>query len=422
MRRLALTLALVAAACGDGAGDTIVTFSPPPGFDVGTELLTVREDGVPRARYILRAGETFDRIEAGVGATLEALLFDEPPELLLVRSGPVDEGRLRLPTPRAGFSATLAETVSSWEPTPLLEATPSVAFACPALTWRRIEIGQRVAGRIVGVVAQDDGSALFADRRNLFALRDGRVELVATTTRAIDRLVVDGTPFVGLDGRYVARLTDPAQLTLADAYDLGHVLDDVAANDAGTAAYAISERGTVARLAEGTWEHVDPGRTSDGRQRLLWVGNDEVLGMARASVVQRWRRGVRSEEALDEALEGAEVVAGVATGGRTLVLAKSGTAARHALERIGDVWTIAFSFDEAVIQDITHGTAHPFGLFYGGQQGPVGFMALFGGRDVEACPVDAFTNDDIRGMAFLPPNQLVVIAGESQLWTIEVVP
>ncbi|MEQ9499113.1 MAG: hypothetical protein RIT81_19685 [Deltaproteobacteria bacterium] len=411
MRRGALTFVLAAFGCGGGEDRVRVEFDPPPDFDKGTQVLTLRAP-TNTEHYVVEPGDSVQlatQLSELDDADLEARLFSATPTELFLRPGPLAEGEVRLPPADAAWSARIEDgAVSAWAPG--ADAAPAFAFSCPSYVVERVDV--ELNDLIVGMAADADGAVRVADRFTLHRLLDGTLQTIDTSTSPLSRFV---DSFVGFDDGRVSRLDDPQRLTVGATMHLGAQVVDIAASSDGTTAYAITEDGALGRYAEGAWAPLGATEAPSGRYRLTW-SSQGVLVTSERDRVERWRGTERSVEPVSEDLgAGVKVMNAVAFRERTFLLAVDKDAIRYLLEHDEGAWQLVLTF-ESVLRDIDHAIAHPRGVLYGGADGRHGFIEP---NSATECSAMRLSRGDIEGMRFLPPNTVLYDVASAELWTAE---
>lgn len=399
MRR-ALIAALALTACGGSDATRVVEFAPPPSSSHETQLLTLPALG---RRFVVARGQTVElpAIEPNDELLLEAQLFAPPPDALWLEPGELlvaDGPQIRLPAAASGWTARFdGERVGDWTPVdPERVALPS---QCPTFVTR--ELDADFEDRVAGFAVLGDDTALIADRHRVHRWRPDGFELVATTTRAIDRLGGTGSAFVGLDGRFVGRFDD--DLRVVDVFDLGSELTDVDVAPDGSETFAIGASGTLARFADGAWEMLASTDGFEWFQDVTWVAPGEAILLSGGAFIDRWRAGVLTRETFDAALRINYVTASVRWDGIVFVVATT-----RAFERIflvdGDDGWVPTSQDVDLLEDLVTLSAHPRGVLFGGSLGHYGVQ---GPGDGWKCSSEPVALDAVRSMTFVPPRNLL---------------
>jgi hypothetical protein len=415
VRRGAVAIVL-ALGCSDGGVERLrIEFDPPPDFDRGTQLLTLRAP-MTTEHYVVEPGDSVQlatQLSEVDAANLEARLFSGTPTELFVRPGPLDEGDVRMPPANAAWSARFdSGAVSAWSTfTPSADAAPGLAFSCPTYVVARIDVA--FDELIVGMAADADGSVRIADRFALHRLRDGALQTIDTSTSPLSRFAGS---FVGFDDGRVGRLDDPERLSVGATLHLGAPVVDIATGPDGTTAYAITDAGALARYAGGSWTPLGTTDVPGGRYRVTWTSGGGVLVTSERHLIERWRGTERSLEPVSEELgTGVKVMNAVALRERTFLLAVDKDAIRYLLEHDEGAWRPVLTF-ESVLRDIDHAIAHPRGVLYGGADGRQGFIEPDSGTE---CSAMRLSRGDVEGMLFLPPNTVLYDVASAELWTAE---
>ncbi len=400
MRRGALILLAVSFACGGSDAPRLVEFAPPPEFTRGTELLALRE---LQKRYVIAPDESLTTAPLTVAdeVTLDVTLFDASPEALLLEPGllPTDRPfQVRLPRPARAWTTRFdGDAVAPWT-----EATPTqtlLPFDCPAFAVAPIDT--QLDGGFSGVVTLGEDEALFADRHTIYRWRPDAIEVVVTTTRAIDRLGGSRPPIVGLDDRYAAPLGD--DFTFGVEIDLESPLADVAEAPLDDATFVVARRGRAATFVDGAWRMLEPSVSQKEIRSLTWVAEDQVVLTSNEPFVEWWTGDVRSTVGFEEALEIDYVSSAVQTEEGLVVSATTKIFERLFLGRDADTWRLLTNNSSLLYHPIRM-VAHPRGVIYGGTRGLHGFLAPY--EDVQ-CNFERFTQEDILVSTFVPPRTLL---------------
>ncbi len=419
MRRGALTLVLAALGCsGDEVQRVRVEFDPPPGFEAGTQLLTLRAPSGAE-HYVVEPGGSVQfatQLMELERADLESRLFHSTPTELFLRPGPIEEGEVRLPPASATWSARFeAGAVSPWSMSePGTGDDLALAFECPTYVVRTVH--DDFDELLVGLVAAPDNSAWIADRFALHRWRDDTIETIDTSTTPLSRIVGAGASFVGFEDGRVGRLEDPDRLRVGTTLHLGAPIVDIAVSPDGATAYAIAEDGSVGRFADGTWTRLDSTRVASGKYRLTWTAEGDVLVTSRGDTVERWRGLERTEEpvAADLGLR-PRVMNAVAYRDRTFVLAADRDAIPYLLESEGGVWRPVLTF-ETVVRETDHAIAHPRGILVGGGDGRQGFVDPDNGIE---CSAMRLSRGDVEGMVFLSEDTVLYDIASAEVWAVQ---